>query len=202
MEPENVASEKAALRAWFRSLRTDVPDRGAADAAIAARVLALPEVRAARVVLAFWPAVARGEVDVRPLVAALQARGVAVALPVVVPGPGPRLDARRHGAEADLAAGPWGLREPGPDAARVAPEEIDVVVVPALALGRDGSRLGYGGGYYDAFLPTTRALRVGVVYDACLAGTLPAEPHDARLDAVVTERETVRVSGPEGPAAT
>ena len=194
MEKAKVAVEKAALRTRFRARRAAVPGRAAVDAAIVARVLALPEVSGAAglVVLAFWPLVARGEVDVRPLVAALAARGVA--LPVVVPGPTPLLAARRFTAEAALVAGPWGLLEPDVDAPAVAPADIAVVVVPALALGRDGSRLGAGGGYYDAFLPATNALRVGVAPAACLVGTLPTEPHDARLDVVVTERETVRVA--------
>jgi 5-formyltetrahydrofolate cyclo-ligase len=171
------------------------------DAAVVARVLALPEVAGARVVLVYWPVVRRGEVDVRPLAAALAGRGVTVALPVVGPGPGPRLDARRFTGETDLVAGPWGLFEPGPYAAPVDPDEIDVAVVPALAAARDGGRLGYGGGYYDAFLPTTRAFRVAVVPHACLVDTLPTEPHDARLDAVATERETARVPpGGAGPS--
>ena len=201
MEKARVAVEKAALRTRFRALRAAVPGREAVDAAIVARVLALPEVSAAqtagRVVLAFWPRVARGEVDVRPLVAALAGRGVA--LPVVVPGPAPRLVARRFTTEAALVAGPWGLSEPADDAPAVAPADIAVVVVPALALGRDGSRLGAGGGYYDAFLPSTGALRVGVAPAACVVDALPHEPHDARLDVVVTERETVRVPPGDRP---
>ena len=188
MHEEGVSSEKAALRRRFRAVRAGVPGR--IHAAIVARVLALPETDAARSVLAFWPLVARGEVDVRPLVRALVGRGVAVALPAVVPGGAPRLVARAYAGA--LVPGPWGLSEP-PESAPPA-GRLDIVVVPALALGRDGSRLGYGGGYYDAFLATTDALRVGVVPHACLAETLPAEAHDARLDVVVTEAETVRVT--------
>ncbi|HEX9951190.1 MAG TPA: 5-formyltetrahydrofolate cyclo-ligase [Rubricoccaceae bacterium] len=188
-----MSDEKAALRRRFRALRADVPERVGADAALVARVLALPEVVAAQTVLAFWPLLHRGEVDVRPLVAALQDRGTTVALPVVVPGEAPRLMARV--ATGALVDGPWGLREPPPDAPEVPPAALDLVVVPALALGRDGSRLGYGGGYYDVFLATTPALRVGVVRHAGLVAALPAEAHDARVDVVVTEHETVRVSG-------
>ncbi len=188
MEEAKVSIEKAALRSRFRALRGAREER--ADAAICAALLALPEVAGARVVMAFWPL--PGEVDLRPFVAGLTARGVAVALPAVVPDASPRLAARRFTSEAELAVGRWGLREPSPDAPAVDPATIDVVVVPALALGRDGSRLGYGGGYYDAFLPTTPALRVGVVPHACLTGTLPAEAHDARLDTAVTDRETLR----------
>ena len=189
MREEKVAEQKAALRRRFRVLRAAVANRAAVDAAIVAGVLALHNVLEARAVMLFWPL--PGEVDVRPLAEALLARGVTVALPVVVPGPAPRLAARRFAGTEALVGGPFGLLEPGPDAERVG--RLDAVVVPALAAGRDGSRLGTGGGYYDAFLPTTAALRVGVVPSGCLVEALPAEAHDARLDAVVTERETVRV---------
>ncbi|HEX8298925.1 MAG TPA: 5-formyltetrahydrofolate cyclo-ligase [Rubricoccaceae bacterium] len=188
-----MSEEKAALRRRFRALRADAPDRRAADAALVARVLALPEIVAAQTVLAFCPLLHRGEVDVRPLIAALQTRGVTVALPVVVPGEAPRLVARV--VTGALVDGPWGLREPAPDAPEVPPGALDVVVVPALALGRDGSRLGYGGGYYDALLAATPAFRVGVVRHVCLVEALPVEAHDARMDAAVTETETVRMAG-------
>lgn len=176
MSEEERAEQKAALRARFRAVRAAVPDRGAVDAAIRSRVLA--EVAEATTVMLFWPL---------------------VALPVVVPGDEPRLVARRFTSEARLVAGAFGILEPPPGARLVAPTALGAVVVPALALGRDGSRLGYGGGYYDAFLATTPARRVGVVPHACLAGALPAEAHDARLDAVVTERETVRILRQAGP---
>lgn len=187
-------SEKAALRQRFRARRAGAPAR--VSGAIVARVLALPEAASARAVMAFWPLA--GEVELRPLIDALAARGVTVALPVVVPGPAPQLVARAYTPGA-LVAGPWGLMEPPETAPPVG--ILDVVVVPALALGRDGSRLGYGGGYYDAFLATTSALRVGVAPHACLVGALPAEPHDARLDVVVTERETVRTAASARNAA-
>ena len=165
-----------------------------------AAVLALPEVAAARPVHLYWPLVARGEVDVRPAADALAARGVRVVLPAVVPGPAPRLVHRQYfGADA-LVAGPWGVREPAPSAPEVAPAALDVVVVPGLAMGRDGSRLGYGGGYYDAFLPATRALRVGVVWAAALCEAVPAEPPAARLDVVVPEAAPWDVP-PRRPAA-
>ena len=71
--------------------------------------------------------------------------------------------------------------------------DLDVVLVPGLAFGRDGSRLGYGGGFYDTFLAETTALRVGVGLQSVLVATVPTLPHDARLDAVVTEGDVVRV---------
>lgn len=194
-----MAAEKAAWRERFRRLRGDLGEayRERASARIVAHVLALPEVEAAGTVHVFWPL--PREVDTRPLIEALAARGVQVVLPTVVPGPSPRLVHRAYlGAEA-LVVGPWGVREPGPSAPEVDPATLDVVIVPGLAMGRDGSRLGYGGGYYDAFLAATGALRVGVVWAEALVDAVPSETHDARLDLVVTEAEVLRVGRrPEG----
>jgi 5-formyltetrahydrofolate cyclo-ligase len=62
------------------------------------------------------------------------------------------------------------------------------VVVPGVAFSQDGHRLGRGGGHYDATLAQMpRAVRLGVAFEAQLVAELPREPHDAPLDAVVTE---------------
>src|SRR5690606_31244362 len=69
------------------------------------------------------------------------------------------------------------------------PQRFDAVIVPGLAFTADGWRLGQGGGWYDRFLPLTRddCTTVGVCFASLLVGDLPVEPHDVRLDRVVTE---------------
>lgn len=97
-----------------------------------------------------------------------------------------------RGASADRppgGSGALGMLEPtepprGPNAIRAA----DVVLVPALAVDRTGLRLGRGGGSYDRALARVGSgiLTVGLVYDDELVDSVPAEPHDQRLRAVVT----------------
>ena len=190
-----MAAEKAAWRARFRAARRalSVGDRAEASAAVCRRVLALPEVRAACVVHGFWPL--PDEVDLRPALVALWERGVTVALPAVV---GPRRLVHRAFEPGVLRAGRWGILEPPETASEVHPARVDVALVPGLAFGRDGGRLGAGGGYYDAFLAQTPALRVGVCPAAALVASVPTEPHDARLDAVVTDADVLR-PGRGGP---
>ncbi|PAP80947.1 5-formyltetrahydrofolate cyclo-ligase [Rubrivirga sp. SAORIC476] len=187
----DVAAEKAAWRRRFRALRAETPPGPLADASaqIVARLRALPEVATARTVHLFWPL--PGEVDLRPLARSLRAEGRTVVLPAVV---GPRALAQRvFEGDERLTDGPWGLKEPAPDARSCHPRDLDVVLVPGLAFGRDGSRLGYGGGFYDTFLAETTALRVGVGLQSALVATVPTLPHDACLDTVVTEGDVVRV---------
>jgi 5-formyltetrahydrofolate cyclo-ligase len=71
----------------------------------------------------------------------------------------------------------------------VDPTTLDVVVVPGLAFTADGRRLGQGGGHYDRFLPRLRAdcITVGAAFAEQLVDDLPTDPHDVRLDLVVTD---------------
>lgn len=197
-EREAIRAEKARLRARFRQARLALSeaDYAAHSALIRERLLGLPEVQAARTAHVYWPMTERREVDVRPLVTALHARGVRVLLPVVVPrtaGAPPRLLHGPFEGEERLARTPWGLYEPTATDADL--EALDVVVVPALGAGRNGHRIGHGAGYYDAFLAETSAFTVCPVFAACLVERVPAEPHDRAVDVVVTEEEVWTVSG-------
>jgi 5-formyltetrahydrofolate cyclo-ligase len=69
------------------------------------------------------------------------------------------------------------------------PAALDVVVVPGLGFTADGRRLGQGGGHYDRFLPRLRpgCVTIGVAFAEQVVDDLPTEPHDVRLDLVVTD---------------
>jgi 5-formyltetrahydrofolate cyclo-ligase len=69
------------------------------------------------------------------------------------------------------------------------PQSIDVVIVPGTAFTPTGDRLGQGGGWYDRFLPMTRpdCTTIGVGFEPQLVDHLPVEPHDVRLDMVITD---------------
>jgi 5-formyltetrahydrofolate cyclo-ligase len=109
-----------------------------------------------------------------------------VLLPVV-PASGHALSWAVH--TGPLVPGRFGLLEPtGPRLDPTAIGSADVVVVPALAVARDGARLGRGGGFYDRALALARpdAVLVALVFDDELLDALPVEPHDRRVTAVVT----------------
>ncbi|MEO0559387.1 MAG: 5-formyltetrahydrofolate cyclo-ligase [Bacteroidota bacterium] len=190
-----VRAEKAQWRERFRTTRLELtPEaRQAASEAIAIRIQTLPEWDAARTVALYWPILVRGEVDTRPLLDALATSGRIAAFPVVTSTDPPALTFRQLEPGQKWVTGRWGLMEPPETAPEIAPDDLDLVIVPAFGAGRNGARIGHGGGFYDAFLPTTTAARVGVVYASCLTDHVPSEPHDAALDVLVTEREAVRV---------
>lgn len=113
--------------------------------------------------------------------------GARVLLPIVT-GEGP-LDWGWYAGKDSLRPGPYGLREPigevlGTSALRIA----DLVMVPALAVDRNGVRLGRGAGHYDQSLPLAAngTEMVAVVRDQEIFEALPSEPHDVRMTAVLT----------------
>ena len=92
--------------------------------------------------------------------------------------------------ESRLELGSFHIEEPtGTDLTD--PSEIELVVVPAVAYDRKGRRLGRGKGFYDRFLKSTRATKVGVGYEFQLFDELPTEPHDVGMDMVVTQKTTI-----------
>ena len=118
---------------------------------------------------------------------ALAGRGVRVLLPVLQPDLD--LDWCGYDGATGLVGGPRGLLEP--EGSRLGPQaitEADLVVVPAVAVGRDGSRLGRGGGSYDRALARLDpgVPVVALLYDGELLDSVPAEPHDRRVTAVLT----------------
>jgi 5-formyltetrahydrofolate cyclo-ligase len=130
----------------------------------------------------------RSEIDPLLLMQAMADRGAVLALPVMQ-GEGRPLLFRRWQAGARLAAGAYGVEEPTPDAPALVP---DLVLVPLVGVDRAGVRLGMGKGFYDHTLAGLRergrVLAVGCAFDTQRVETLPSEPHDQRLDALVTDR--------------
>ena len=192
---------KARLRAQFRDLRAqqDAAHRQRASHAIGRGLAALVADRRPSCISAFWPKA--HEVDLRPFLRQWATSGVTVCLPVVVPGDSPALVHRAFQRDSELVQGAFGVMHPPEHAPVVPPARIELAIVPALSASRNGTRLGYGGGYYDAFLAQTDALRAGVLLSASLTDALPSEPHDQRLAVIVTETETVWIRNSYGGTA-
>lgn len=133
----------------------------------------------------------RDEPDTLPLIAALAGSGLRTALPATPPR-GEPLRFRAWGLGDATVPGRFGTVEPAPDAPELDP---DVLFVPLAAFDRRGYRLGYGAGYYDGALRRLRRLKpivaVGVAFAVQEVDAVPTEPHDERLDAVVTEHGLV-----------
>jgi 5-formyltetrahydrofolate cyclo-ligase len=178
---DDVLARKDQLRVAILAARRQMSagERGQAGAAIATHGLA--KWRGSHTVAAYLSV--RSEPPTQALIDALTAGGTRLLLPVI---DGALLNWAAYDGSRTLTAGPKGISEPigarlGVDAVLKA----DVVLVPALAVDRDGHRLGRGGGYYDRTLVRVSAPIVAVVYDVELIDEVASEPHDYPVDAVL-----------------
>lgn len=158
------------------------------DNALFARFLALPQVEEAQTVFAFWGIPGR-EPDTSRLIGELVRRGKTVGLPRMLPEH--RMEVRRYDPDKPLVQAPFGISEPGEDCPLLAREEIGLVLAPAVCYDRRGYRLGFGGGYYDRWLAGFSGVRIGLCREAVLRDRVPIGPHDARVDLLITEGESL-----------
>ena len=189
------SEEKARLRAVALSLRKEIWLNSGASAAhaIAGRGVAL--------IQSFGPAGEIGgyhalpaELDPLPLLTALHARGYCIALPRT--GKSLTLSFREWTPGSALEKGKFGLAEPLETQPTLHPL---IFFVPLVAFDRIGNRLGYGAGYYDAYLRDVRArqrvLAIGVAFDEQELQEIPREPQDEPLDMILTPSRVIACRG-------
>jgi 5-formyltetrahydrofolate cyclo-ligase len=175
---------KRAMRAERMAARAGQNPEGAGKALTALVLRDCPPPQGV-VVSGFWPLA--GEIDIRPLLLALHARGHPVVLPVT-PKRGLPLSFRLWQPGEPLVAERFGTMRP-----TGAERSPDFLLVPLLAFDRHGGRLGYGAGYYDRTLPhLTPRFALGCAFAAQEVPEVPMGVRDVRLDAVATEREMIR----------
>jgi 5-formyltetrahydrofolate cyclo-ligase len=169
--------DKAALRKRMRMVRDLVDDRLIRSVDLWTKVAALPEYQRARTVMAFKGF--KGEPDTDPLFARVAADGKRLLLPRVAHG-----DIEVCDADGPMLTSRIGVDEPqGP---ALPYDVVEFVIVPGLAFTPEGFRLGYGGGFYDRFLPSVAVPNVGVCFAEQLLDELPTEPHDVRVQRVLS----------------
>lgn len=95
-------------------------------------------------------------------------------------------------SKSTLRLGAFQIEEPdGDDTVDI--NQIELIVVPGVAYDRKGNRVGRGKGYYDRLLNNTKALKVGVAYDFQMVEEIDAEPHDVKVDIVITDKGIYKI---------
>jgi len=181
--------DKRELRARMRVMRQGFPPekQRLASQAVHERLKESAPYREARCVMAYIAV--RGELSLAPVMKDLLERGCMLALPrCEAPGV---MTARRITSLSQLTEGAYGHLEPDASCEILDPAKLDLILVPGTAFDDGGGRLGQGGGYYDRFLPQTKALRVGVCHGFALKAHVPADAHDQRMDMIITPEKTV-----------
>jgi len=190
-DPE-LESAKADARMLMRAERASVEPRDAALKLIENFPLELAQLSP---VAGYWEV--GGEIDGRPLLAALAKAGRVVALPRMETRAGPARFIAWRGSEA-LTADAFGVPSPPSTGADLAPR---LLLAPLLAFDRAGRRLGQGGGHYDRIISLYRAhgaVAAGLAYAEQEMDVVPTGPHDAHLDWVITPKEAIRCVRGEG----
>jgi 5-formyltetrahydrofolate cyclo-ligase len=162
----------------------------AGSLAIVERLIELDQIRRAPTLMVYLGF--GSEVIVDGLILWGWGEGKRIAVPLCRPESRELIACRIDGF-GELGRGHYGIREPMAGFIRpVSPGEIEAVVVPAVAFDRRGCRVGYGGGYYDRFLPgLLHAARIGAVFARQIVEKIPADPYDAAVDRIVTETELI-----------
>jgi len=131
----------------------------------------------------------KNEVDTIEIISYLFSVGKRVVVPVVDKD----RKVMRHSelkSISELKKSTFGILEPE-KIREVGLSEIDLVLVPAIAVDRFGNRIGFGAGYYDKFLSQVNCPKIALVYDFQIVDKIETSPSDVPVDFIVTETEII-----------
>ncbi len=192
----NIQARKQALRQSIIASRSQLTEaeRAEMSGAIAARIAELDAYRTAVTVLGYMNFGAEFAAEI--LVRQALHDGKQVLLPKVNRDTR-QLDVYRIADPArDIAPGLWDIREPLVERCDKVDElsSIDFILLPGVAFGRDGARLGYGGGFYDKLLArmTLQPTLVAAAFALQVVEDIPQEATDRKVQWLITEQETIR----------
>ena len=130
------------------------------------------------------------EVDTHPLIDRAILDGKSIVVPITVSKTKELLVSDLFSLE-ELEVGFYNIEVPKEEFLRlVNPGTIDLVLVPGVALAKDGYRVGYGGGYYDRFLAKldSSVPKIALGFDLQVVDKVPTEHFDIPVDLIVTEK--------------
>lgn len=188
-------SNKAQQRLTAYAARNSQPDKDNLSWQICQTVLTLPSYQKATTIM--WYLHCRSEVRTVQTVAAELNTDKKIVIPYCTK------DLQGHNKLglwwledlSELVSGTWGILEPpqsewGKVGKEISPSELDFIIVPGVAFGRNGARLGNGAGYYDRLLQQVRTdtILTAICYEAQLFEQISMEAHDVFMDFVITEK--------------
>ena len=192
----NMAESKESIRRKCRDLRASMDSEAwrSSSRLIAEKVAGIHEFREARTVMMYLSMYERREVDTAPLISLCTSSGNSTLFVPLTRGETLCMVPFKEGDE--VVDGRFGQPEPvsHEGCADVLP---DVVILPVVAVDREGRRLGYGKGYYDRFIAGMRLqgakpFTIVLAFSFQVISHLPEDPWDEKIDCVVTEKEIVR----------
>lgn len=189
MNPE---SPKLTLRAALKQRLSELSTTEQADHAqsLASHLLADPAIASTDATLAY--AAFAPELSLDPFITAALDRGKRIAVPRTDWDNKAMTPVEITNLADDLETGRYNIRAPKPGCVPIDPAHLGVILLPGLAFDHAGRRLGRGAGFYDRFVSALhkaghKPTLIGVCHHAQIVESVPTEPHDHRVDRVITE---------------
>ena len=183
------SKEKASLRKVLLEKRdtTSYDFIQLASQKIHNRLKQIEAFREAEKVACYYPI--GSEVKTQDIMQELLGNGKEVQLPKVQ---GEDLSFRKIFGFEDLEKGSFDIMEPKDSCSES--DSADVILVPAVGLSRDGTRLGYGHGFYDRFLVSSKAITIALTFSKQIVKSIPSSEKDIKINFIVTEDEVIEAS--------
>lgn len=172
--------DKASLRSFYKEKRAEISDKNEKSLKIAKKLTGTDIYKNSKVIMLFYPK--ENEVNTLFILEKAISDEKTVVFPVTDTKNKELIPVIYNG---NFKKGAFGIYEPLGDA--IPKDEIDMVVVPALSVDKDGFRLGYGGGYYDRFLKDFKGKKIAVLFSPLLADKLPKNEFDIKTDLTITD---------------
>lgn len=126
------------------------------------------------------------EPDIWPLMAVALGQEKLIALPKFAADKNSYIACRIENLERSFLRGQFGIREPNTECTEIPPNQLDLALVPGVGFDLKGGRLGRGRGFYDRLLAQIPGSKCGVCFDEQIVETIPTEPHDVRMNYILT----------------
>lgn len=187
----NIQHRKEKLRAKLLNRRKEIPadEFGEASAVIIQQLKELAEFKEAETIHCYVSMNGRREVNTHGFIRDMLSAGKRVVVPVTNFKKGILNHVALESID-DLESNKWGVLEPG-NGKQIAPEALDLVVIPMVGGDELGNRIGYGKGFYDRFLKEVSCSKIGLIFERNIVEQIPVEDFDIPLDKIITERRII-----------
>lgn len=172
--------DKSSLRSFYKEKRTEITDKDDKSLKIAEKITETDIYKNSKVIMLFYPK--ENEVNTLHLLDMSISDKKTVVFPVTDTKNKELIPVIFSGS---FKKGAFGIYEPCGDI--ISKDKIDLVVIPALSIDKEGYRLGYGGGYYDRFLKDFKGKKIAVLFSQLLADKLPHDDFDIKADLTITD---------------
>ena len=193
-DKHGLEKQKSELRSKIRAALKEISPaaRAAASQRLCAKLKEQSFFQSAATVLFFAPL--PNEIDLWPLLEESLSNKT-VALPCFDSDNQSYKSRRVKNLRVEIISGQFGIRESAASCVEMPPDDFDLVLVPGIAFDLHGNRLGRGKGFYDRLLQKVRGLKVGIAFDEQIVEKIPVEPHDAKVDFILTPSRCVTAGG-------